>query len=162
MLVHIDNCNNIKSANIDLQEQKMNIFFGRNGSGKSTIAKAIALVSEGKGLEALRPYGKKSTANQPTVTGVTNEKIMVFNDEYVKTYVYQKNTIIQNAFDVLVRTPEYDAAKQSIDIELHNLKTVIIDDDSVVELMGQLQLLLGKIKVGSNQQLDRRSAKGIL
>lgn len=26
MLVHIDNCNNIKSANIDLQEQKMNIF----------------------------------------------------------------------------------------------------------------------------------------
>ena len=39
---------------------------------------------------------------------------------------------------------------------------MIIDDDSVVELMGQLQLLLGKIKVGSNQQLDRRSAKGIL
>lgn len=161
MLVHIESCNNIKSANICIAENNMNIFFGRNGSGKSTIARAISLVSHGQKLDVLRPYGIKEKANEPSVTGISSEKIMVFNDEYVKQYVYQKNSVIQNAFDVLLRTSEYDAAKLAVDTELQNLRTVILDDENIIMLMNQLQVLLGKIKVGANQQIDKRSAKGI-
>lgn len=161
MLIHIENCNNIKSANICIEEKNMNIFFGRNGSGKSTIARAISLISQGQKLDMLRPYGLKEKGNEPIVSGISSEKIMVFDDEYVKQYVYQKDTVIQNAFDVLLRTPEYDAAKLAVDAELQNLRTVILDDEDIIMLMNQLQLFLGKIKVGANQQIDKRSAKGI-
>ena len=161
MLIHVDYCNNIKSADINILESKMNIFFGRNGSGKSTIAKAISLISQGQKLDILRPYGMKQKGNEPNVTGISNEKIMVFNDEYVKQYIYQKNTVIQNAFDVLLRTPEYDVAKLAVDNELQNLRTVILDDENISRLMYQLQILLAKVKVGANQQIDKRSAKGI-
>ncbi len=142
MLVHIENCNNIKTADICIEEQKMNIFFGRNGCGKSTIAKAMLLASEGKDLDMLTPYGIKETTDVPSITGIANKKAMVFNDEYVRQYTYQKNSVIQNAFDVLVRTPEYDAAKSSVDNELQNLKTVIIDDEAIIRLIEQLQKLL--------------------
>lgn len=162
MQIHIENCNNISLADICIEDNKMNIFFGRNGSGKSTIAKAIAYYSEGRSLEELRPYGVKKKDNQPLITGVSGENVMVFNDEYVKQYVYQKNSVLDNAFDILVRTPEYDAAKEAVDTELYNLKTVILEDESVLKLISQLQVLLSKIKVGANQQIDKRSAKGIL
>lgn len=162
MQIHIENCNNISCADIRIEDSKMNIFFGRNGSGKSTIAKTISYSSQGMSLEELRPYGVKKKDNQPVVTGLTNEKVIVFNDEYVKRYIYQKKSVLDNAFDILVRTPEYDSAKIAVDTELYNLKTVILDDEKVQELINQLQILLGKIKVGANQQLDKRSAKGIL
>ncbi len=162
LLVHIENCNNIKSADIYIAEGKTNIFFGKNGSGKSTIARAVDLISKGQKLDILRPYGMKVKDNEPKVTGISEEIIMVFNDEYVKQYVYQKNTVIQNAFDVLLRTPEYDSAKLAVDNELQNLRTVIFDDENIIRLINQLQLLTGKIKVGVNQQIDKRSAKGIL
>lgn len=162
ILVHVENCNNIKTADLTVEEQKMNIFFGRNGSGKSTIARAISLVSQGEKLDMLRPYGIKTPENQPNVTGIGENTIMVFNEDYVKKYVYQKNTVIHNAFDVLLRTAEYDAAKLAVDTELQNLKTVILEDENINRLINQLQILLGKIKVSANKQIDRRSAKGIL
>ncbi len=162
MDIHIENCNNIMAADITIAENKMNIFFGRNGSGKSTIAKAISDYSKGNDLEELRPYGLTVKDKQPLVKGNIGSNVMVFNDEYVNTYVYQKNSVLTNAFDILVRTPEYDAAKEAVDKELYNLKTVILDDDETIKLIDQLQLFLGKIKVGGNQHIDKRSAKGIL
>lgn len=75
MLIHIENCNNIKSANICIKEKNMNIFFGRNGSGKSTIARAISLISQGQKLDMLRPYGLKEKGNEPIVSGISSEKI---------------------------------------------------------------------------------------
>ena len=44
--ITISNCNNIKHATIEIQEGKLNIFYGRNGTGKSTIAKSIKLNSD--------------------------------------------------------------------------------------------------------------------
>lgn len=42
-IIKIHNCNNISSGEIDIWADKLNILFGRNGTGKSTIARAICL-----------------------------------------------------------------------------------------------------------------------
>ncbi len=162
MDIHIENCNNIKSANVCINDNKLNIFFGRNGSGKSTIAKAISKHFDVSALEGLRPYGVKRLDNQPLVTGVNDKSIMVFNDEYVKQYVYQRKSVLDNAFDILVRTPDYDAAKEVVDTELYKLKNVVIEDESIRNMITKIEILLSKIKVGTNNQIDKRSAKGIL
>ena len=41
MNIEIKNCNNIDSAIITIDENKLNIKFAPNGTGKSTIAKAL-------------------------------------------------------------------------------------------------------------------------
>lgn len=43
MNIEIKHCNNIESAMINLTEGKLNIKFAPNGTGKSTIARAIIL-----------------------------------------------------------------------------------------------------------------------
>ena len=43
--IKIQNCNNIMSGEIEICADKLNILFGRNGTGKSTIARAIYLAS---------------------------------------------------------------------------------------------------------------------
>lgn len=41
MLLKIKNCNNIDSAEIKIEPEKLNIKYAINGTGKSTIVKAI-------------------------------------------------------------------------------------------------------------------------
>lgn len=43
----IKNCNNIKEGNINVEENKLNIKYGINGTGKSTLSKAISLSVDG-------------------------------------------------------------------------------------------------------------------
>ena len=54
--ITINNCNNIRKANITLAESTLNIKFGYNGTGKSTICEAIRLKMEGKDLSVLTPF----------------------------------------------------------------------------------------------------------
>lgn len=161
--VKIKNCNNIKNAELSIEENNMNIFFGRNGSGKSTIAKAILLSSEGRNLADLLPYGINAEDAKPIVEGVTGKKIVVFNNDYIKRYVYQKDSVLENTFNILVRTPDYDDAKKAIDKELADLKTILLNDEITNKLMMQLQIFLEKIKAKEDGSIIKRGGvKAIL
>ena len=46
--ITIENCNNISKGVISLEEEKLNIRYGMNGTGKSTLSTAISLFSQGK------------------------------------------------------------------------------------------------------------------
>lgn len=44
--ITIENCNNISKGVISLEEEKLNIRYGMNGTGKSTLSTAISLFSQ--------------------------------------------------------------------------------------------------------------------
>jgi len=61
MKISIRNCNNIDHGEIEIKENTLNIKHAINGTGKSTIAKAIAASvndykNKSKELAQLRPY----------------------------------------------------------------------------------------------------------
>ena len=58
--IKISNCNNIASATINIAEDSLNICYATNGTGKSTIAKAINLVSNSGDLSVLKPFGSRA------------------------------------------------------------------------------------------------------
>lgn len=45
-VININNCNNITSANIKIQNNSINIKFGPNGTGKTTISQALFYKTE--------------------------------------------------------------------------------------------------------------------
>ena len=69
----IKNCNNIKEGNINVEENKLNIKYGINGTGKSTLSKAISLSVDGQSIEILRPFGTDDTIT-PSISGIENIK----------------------------------------------------------------------------------------
>lgn len=163
MMIKINNCNNISCGEITIEENKLNILFGRNGTGKSTIARAIDLESRNKDLSELAPYGSLSTDAPPSIEGVTSDSVFIFDDRYVSQYVYQPNSLLENAFDVLIRSREYDETKKNIDEALAKIRATITERQTISELRNQVGVLIDTIKFTSTNKIAKRGgAKGIL
>ncbi|SQI43487.1 Uncharacterised protein [Serratia plymuthica] len=64
MDIEISYCNNIDHGRIALSENKLNIKFAPNGTGKSTISRAIlhSVAGDAQSLSALLPF-KLRTSN---------------------------------------------------------------------------------------------------
>ena len=119
--LEVKNCNNIDSAAISLAVQKLNIKFAPNGTGKSTIARAVLLGLKGDQnlLSELMPF-KLRKANpenkQPEIKGAEALKnVMCFNEEYVSQFVFKPNELLSNSFDILIRTDAYK--QRALEIE---------------------------------------------
>jgi energy-coupling factor transporter ATP-binding protein EcfA2 len=163
--IKIQNCNNITSGEIDIYDGKLNILFGRNGTGKSTIARAISLSSQSKPLTELAPYGVNSDEFSSTLSGISTGSIVIFDDDYIRQYVYQADSLIKDTFEVLIRSKEYDDAKKNIDDALAKIKTTITGREEVVALQKQIGVLISNIEfTGSTNKLAKRKGgiKGIL
>ena len=65
--IKIQNCNNIAQAELPIYSNKLNIMFGRNGTGKSTMVRAITLTSQQQALTELAPYGISNEEVQPRI-----------------------------------------------------------------------------------------------
>lgn len=71
MNITIENCNNLDKANLEIVDKKLNIKFAPNGTGKSTIAKAIILHAEGKDLVDLMPFKLRKDNPESKVPSIT-------------------------------------------------------------------------------------------
>lgn len=66
--IRVKNCNCISDATIEIVEKSLNIKYGSNGTGKSTISEAIYAQAnnETDRLKDFKPYGSNDNS-QPTV-----------------------------------------------------------------------------------------------
>lgn len=143
--VEIKNCNNIGSAAISLAQQKLNIKFAPNGTGKSTIAKAILLGAKGDQnlLNELMPFKlrKENPENkQPQIKGAEALKnIMCFNEEYVSQFVFKPNELLSNSFDIFIRTDAYKQREQEIEALVRNIKQLFSGNLELETLIANLK-----------------------
>lgn len=147
--VDISNCNNIVNGHLSVEKGKLNVKYGMNGTGKSTIATALELLSKQKPLTSLKTFGA-GESDEPTVT--VNESlgtVLVFNEEFVNTLVFQESSLIENAFNVFIKTPDYDVRRASLDSRLRTLKVDIGNDERILQLRTDLQEFAGKLELTS-------------
>ena len=154
--IKVRNCNNIVDGEIDIDRNKLNIFFGRNGTGKSTIAKAILLQSEDEPLSGLTPYGIDDKENAPGISGVPSGNIAIFNTGYVEQYIFQLGSLIKEPFKILIRSQSYDEIKEKMDQTLAKIKSTITDTEEITELLSSIKSFLDVIKLGSTGAISRR------
>lgn len=116
--ITIENCNSIDTAKIGVKKGSLNIKFGPNGLGKSTIAKAIVSQASDDGtLAELLPFKSrgKAGAAQPKVDGIGDiNSALVFDEAYVNLFAFQQDEVVKNSFDIFIKTPEYDMAMADI------------------------------------------------
>jgi ABC-type Mn2+/Zn2+ transport system ATPase subunit len=154
--ISISNCNSVDRAEIVITKGTLNIKYGPNGVGKSTIAKAIVSQIRGDGtLQDLVPFKNrgKAEAEPPKVTGVDDLKsALVFDDDYVQQFVFQKDEVLKNSFDIFIKTPEYIAAMDAIDALLSGVKQALTNNAEIEQTITDLKDLrdaFGKSKPGS-------------
>lgn len=101
MDIEIRHCNNIVRAHITLTADKLNIKFAPNGTGKSTLSRAISCAARDdiQGLQALMPFrlrGENPDSTGPIVIGADGiGDVMCFNEEYVSQFTFQPDELIR-------------------------------------------------------------------
>lgn len=144
MNITIKNCNNIDFADIFLAENKLNIKFAPNGTGKSTIAKAIILgTAQASNLTELMPFklrGENPDNKKPEITGTENiHNVLCFNEDYVSQFVFKQDELLSNSFDILIRTDAYKQKELEIENLVSEIKQLFVNNPELESLASTLK-----------------------
>lgn len=147
MEITINNCNCLDEAKIRIHEGKLNIKYAMNGTGKTTISKAIDLNAKGNNaIKILTPFKhlEDVTAphSPPSVTGAESiHSVKVFDEGYINQFVFKPDEVISNSFEIFIRTPEYDQGMQQIEAALKDIKETFSKNESLDLVIGDLREL---------------------
>lgn len=157
MDIQVKNCNSIHQGEINIVEKALNIKYAINGTGKSTLAKAISAGIKGdeKALQSLKPYyflDKSAAEYEPQVDGMdTLHSVMMFDEKYVNDFVFQPDELIKDSFSIFVKTPDYDSHMQEIGALLKQINDSFRTHpelDELIKVLGQFIDAFGKSKAG--------------
>jgi ABC-type Mn2+/Zn2+ transport system ATPase subunit len=154
--VDVRYCNSIDTATISIEPGRLNIKYGPNGTGKSTIAKAIELAVRGGDLAHLMPFkhrGKDAaTTPRSEVRGLQGiASVFVFNEEYVNQFVFQQDEVVKNSFDIFIKSADYDTKMAAIEVSVAGIKDTFTkneDLDQVLKDLAELSDSFGKSQSG--------------
>lgn len=153
MEIVVRNCNNIVEGRIDIVIGKLNIKYGINGTGKSSISDAIYYGIKEESLDKLKPFGSGDNIVS-TVEGIdTLNTIKVYNDNYVSQYLFLQNgeNLHQNSFEVFIKPNNYEQGIENINSMLGSVKTYVIENDIINTLINQKNQLGKILKLNTNR-----------
>jgi energy-coupling factor transporter ATP-binding protein EcfA2 len=137
--ITIKDCNSISEAQITLQRESLNIKYGPNGIGKSTIAQALILNARGgDALQDLLPFKYRwgSSGKAPAVVGADEIKnVLVFDEHYVSQFVFQPDEVVKNSFEIFIKTPEYQAGIEELEAIFEDLKEVFLENQALDDVI---------------------------
>jgi energy-coupling factor transporter ATP-binding protein EcfA2 len=152
MNIEIKNCNNIDSGKTSLVKNKLNIKFAPNGTGKSTIARAIIIgATEGSKLDELLPFKlrEENPGNKnPEVTGLDGlQSVMCFNEEYVSQFVFKQDELLNNSFEIFIKTDTYRQKEQEVEELVADIRQLFADNSELETLKSILKEMAGAFKL---------------
>ena len=135
MELTITNCNNIDSGKIEITNNKLNIKFGINGTGKSTITRAIKYsVDSPELLKELVPFKHRNSEIEVVPEIIMTEEIksvLIFNEEYLNQFLFKEDELISNSYEIFINTPEYKVSTEQIEQLLSEIKKVFSENDDL-------------------------------
>lgn len=152
MQVELKNCNNIIEGKIDIEENKLNIKYGLNGTGKSTIASAIF---NKENLSFLKPFGSTLIPEINFTTSIDN--VVTFNSNFVENIVFNGDSVINNSFEIFIKSDKYDEKRKIIIEDLKSLNQETIANDDTKNLFNILQTLDSKLKLTKSGDIYQTS-----
>ncbi|WP_440285396.1 hypothetical protein [Eshraghiella crossota] len=158
--IEIKNCNCIKSADIKLEEGTLNIKYGSNGTGKSTISKAVFLKTHGseEELQTLLPYGADK-GQKCEVDGISFNKVMVFDESYVNSYLFKEKSFLENSFRVFLRSEECDRLANEITNLLAELQGIFQENEAIQNVRSFLPKYAEAVKY-SDGEISKKGGVG--
>lgn len=157
MKVKLANCNCIKKSEIEIVEEQLNIKYGPNGTGKSTIGKAIYnhILKNTEELENLKPYNSSEFEN-PTVDMDALNSVKLFDEKYINSYLFSdSNSLLNNSFQVFLKDDESEELLKKINISFENLNKVFLKNETLKKIDNFLQRLFNTLKLENNKLVKR-------
>lgn len=159
--ITIQDCNSIVEAEITLLRGSLNIKHGPNGIGKSTIAKALALNTQGDdALGDLLPfkYRQGGITRTPKVLGAEEiETVLVFDENYVSQFAFQENEVVKNSFEIFIKTPEYEEGIQELETIFEDLRQLFQDNEALDDVIAKFTELRNAFTITKSGEIAKTS-----
>lgn len=168
--VHVYNCNNIEKGTLSLHLNRLNVKYGINGTGKSTIAKALeySINNDVELLKQLTPFKYKNDHDErrrPRVEGLEGfTNVAIFDERYVEQYVYKPDELLANSFEVFIKTSDYDQSIEEINQLISGIGETFQKDpelESLLEVLGDFVDSFGKLTRKGEVSKSSRVYKGL-
>lgn len=151
MKVELRKCNNIELGTVEIKEQRLNMKYAINGSGKTTIAKAIlASVNERLGIDKnalaeLIPFKHRVDASaKPEVIGAESiQTIKVFDEKYINDFVFRPDELLKGSFDIFIRGEAYEQGMKEIDAHVEAMQKAFSEDKDIGDLISDFNEISG-------------------
>lgn len=140
MEISINNLGAITKGKIEIKENKLNIKYGINGIGKSTLSKGI----KGDNLSLLKKYG--SDIDPIVQFDKKPSNVLMFNQDYVKEHLF-KEDIVNNSFEIIINTKEYRDLDEKIKMLLNQLIDSINNSEEIDKTKNELEALLNMLVI---------------
>ncbi len=143
MQVQLRRCNNIETGSVEIREQTLNLKYAPNGSGKTTIARAVlASINEKLGIEnnalaVLTPFKyRQDTSSKPEVSGTEAiQSVKVFDEKYISEFVFQADELLKGSFDIFIRGETYEQGMKEIDAHVADMQKALSEDKDIADLI---------------------------
>jgi energy-coupling factor transporter ATP-binding protein EcfA2 len=159
--ITITDCNSITRARITLRRTSLNIKYGPNGIGKSTIAHALVLNAQGSdALQDLLPfkYRQGNSGKAPAVVGADEIKsVLVFDEHYVSQFVFQPDEVVKNSFEIFINTPEFQAGIVELEAIFEDLKKVFLENKPLDDVVASFTELRNAFTITKSGAIARTS-----
>jgi hypothetical protein len=145
MEIIIKNCNNIDSGKIEITNNKLNIKFGINGTGKSTITKAIKYsIDSPELLKELIPFKYRNLEEKTVPEIIISEEInsvLIFNEEYLDQFLFKEDELITNSYEIFINTPEHKNSLDQIEKLLSEIKKIFAENEDLNSIISDFESL---------------------
>lgn len=158
----IRNCNSIDQASLSIRKSAVNIKYGPNGVGKSTIAQVLSLNAGGhgdlSGLTQFKEREEKTSKAKPAVEGADDiQTVLTFDDRYVSSFVFKADEVVQDSFEIFINTDDFQAGLLEIEALFEELKSALGERADFTEAIGDFYALHKAFAVTKTGGLSRSS-----
>jgi ABC-type dipeptide/oligopeptide/nickel transport system ATPase subunit len=148
MEIEIRNCNNIDNGRVTIAEGFLNIKYAINGTGKSTISKAILkfINSRVSGIDELLELKPFKAINDDSIIPAVNgceaiSSVKMFDESYINDFTYQPDELLKGSFDILIRDDNYDLVMAEIEGLVSQIKYHFNEDQEIKALIADFDEL---------------------
>ena len=141
----IENSGNIKSCDLAITKNKINLIYGKNGEGKSIIAKSIYSKAKGEIDPKLKPlvdtWGESNIALPPGL-GVS-----LFNTDFIENVVFKDSVFFKNSKELFLKDKKFIEIEKNLEENIKFLKKLLLDDE-LLEFFNSIENL-SMVKLGN-------------
>ncbi len=151
MKITVENCNNIRTCNLEVINKKVNLVYGLNGSGKSTIMNSICAKLNNVDLTRFKSFSCEITENPKVSFSENITSFRMFDQHFLNSIVFSENKLLSS--DISYELFVFDSKTVAETVKMKSIFEdflSIINDDKINRFVDSINSIQKLFKGNSN------------
>lgn len=158
MLFEIKNCKNIVEGQLTVEEGKLNIRYGPNGTGKTTASIAIQSLLSTELKEKLIPYSNPNLEPEIVASPNIPTSIKVFDENYISKFLFKETNVLDagRVYEVLIKNVELETKRGEL-LDLFRTLIDLVNSVEINNILSKINSVKSDVQLNTNDTIKANS-----